>query len=207
MEPTQPAGSVDEKSVAISDTGAHLYDNETALRIVMDDTERDDNYMVINQWPAGWLQAITLLQSPQDASAFQGGISGAPSVPMFTLSNHLSAIQPKMHGLLFYENPPFMLRPRPQTSVEMTNAKRDLFTYQLDDMEFESEVDRLELQFLLFGTCIAKWGWEDRTITEQKFVQKAASPYGQDVHTTESDEFDIVPVTRSEERRGGKECR
>ena len=205
-KPTQPAGGIEPDAVTISDTGTHLYDNETALRIVMDDVERDDNYMVINQWPAGWLQAITLLQSPQDASAFQGGISGAPSVPMFTLSNHLSAIQPKMHLALFYENPPFMLRPRPQTSPEMTNAKRDLFTYQLDDMEFESEVNRLELQFLLFGTCIAKWGWEDRTITEQKFVQKSPSPYGQNVHTKESDEFDVVDQTRRIARPWFKAC-
>lgn len=205
-KPTQPAGGVEQDALTISNTGAHLYDNETALKIVMDDTERDDNYMVINQWPAGWLQAITLLQSPQDASAFQGGISGAPSVPMFTLSNHLSAIQPKMHLALFYENPPFLLRPRPRTSVEMTNAKRDLFTYQLDDMEFETEVDRLELQFLLFGTCIAKWGWEDRTVTEQKFVQKSSSPYGQNVHTTESDEFEVKEETRRIARPWFKAC-
>lgn len=204
----QAAGKVEETALTISETGAHLYDNETALQIVLDDVARDDNFMVVNQWPAGWLQAVTLLQSPQDASSFAGGLDNAPSVPTFTLSNHLSAIQPKMHMGLFYEDPPFLMRPRPGTDPNLIQAKRDLFVYQLEDMEFETECERLENQFLLFGTCIAKWGWEDRTVEEKRYVRKGAplGINGQEIHTEESDSFDEKTVERRIARPWFKFC-
>lgn len=207
-ETIEAAGRVEQSALTLSETGAHLYDNETALKIVVDDVERDDNYMVINQWPAGWLQAVTLLQSPQDASSFQGGLENAPSVPSFTLSNHLSSILPKMHSGLFYENPPFLLRPRPNTDPNLVQAKRDLYTYQLDDMEFETECERLEFQFLHMGTCIAKWGWEDHTIEETEYVRKAAPKTlgSQTIHTAESDSFEPKVVTRRIARPWFKFC-
>lgn len=202
-ETVRPAGSVTADNIHIDpDTGKVLFDNDAAVKLVMDDTSRDDNWMVINQWPAGWVLANSLYQAPAEASAFDGGIQGIPSIPDYTLSNHINAIVPKMRAGLFYEDPPFLIRPRPGQSQDMAQAKRDLFTFQLDDMEFEFECEQVMFQCALFGTGIAKWGWEEYTKTERQFIPKAGvqNINGLHVQTAESDEFEEklieTPVAR-----------
>src|SRR5258708_8284647 len=100
-----------------SDTGAYIYSDEAALKLVLDDASLADNYANINQWASLWTQSDIILQSPQGASAFDGVFMA--SVPKFTLSNHLSSIVPKIMEGLFYEDPPFLLRPRPGTKQEI----------------------------------------------------------------------------------------
>src|SRR5208282_1066082 len=97
----------------------------------------------------------TLLQSPQNSNMLIGSTN--TNIPCFTLSNHLSAIIPKMLGALFYEDPPFLLRPRQTTTQDMVRAKTAVFAYQLEDMQFPTQCELLLEQMSLLGTCIAKW--------------------------------------------------
>lgn len=194
IKTTTPAGQV---IPTLHADGSIEYGDAEAVKLVVDDAQRDDNWMVINMWPAGWVLANSLLQSPAEASAFDGGISGIPSIPDFTLSNHLNTIIPKMHMGLFYEDPPMLIRPRPGQSQEMAQAKRDLFAFQLADMEFEFECEQVEFAMGLFGTGIAKWGYEEYEKTERQFVRKGQPKTVNGIHlaTEESDEFEEQLVT------------
>jgi hypothetical protein len=153
------------------DTGTYLYSDEAALKLVLDDASMADNYANINQWAATWTQSDIIFQSPQNAAAFDGVFMA--SVPKFTLSNHINSITPKILEGLFYEDPPFLLRPRPGTKQEVTRAKTALFSAQLWDMKFKTEIERGLDQMALFGTCIFKWGYLERDQKLKKYRRAA----------------------------------
>lgn len=168
-----PAAQITEDNTHLdSETNTMSFENEAALKLVIDDTSTADNYININQWASGWTLADTLYQSPAAASAFDGSNVAQANVPKFILSNHISAIVPKLMGGIFYEDPPFLLRPRPGVDPEVTRAKTALFSAQLWDMKFEEEAERMLDQMALFGTCIAKFGYLEYTEKQKTYRRK-----------------------------------
>jgi len=133
------------------DTDVWMYQDAAALKLVIDDATRADSYLNVNQWAANWTQSDIILQSPTGASAFDGGGAALANVPKFTVSNHLSSIVPKVVEGLFYEDPPFLLRPRPGTKQEVVRAKTALFSAQLWDMKFKTQMQRTIHQMALLG--------------------------------------------------------
>lgn len=208
-----PAGDItSEHMYQDKDTGIWMYDDEAALRLVVDDAARADNYANINQWASQWTFSDLILQSPQNASAFDGGNVAQANVPKFTLSNHLSAITPKIMEGLFYEDPPFILRPRPGTKQEVTRAKTALFSAQLYDMKFEEEMEYGIEQMALLGTTIFKWGYLERP-KKFKSVRRKASPIQVDsltpqqpINTPDSDSFEVYTETMTISRPWIKYC-
>src|ERR1035437_32832 len=155
-----------------SETGDYMFDDASALKLVVDDAARADQYINTNSWASVWSDSDIILQSPRQSSAFDGGVAQA-NVPKFTLSNHMSSIVPKIVEGMFYEDPPFLLRPRPGTKPDITRAKTALFSSQLWDMKFKTQVERGTAQMALFGTTIFKWGFLERDKAEKKFRRKA----------------------------------
>lgn len=183
-----------------AETGSYMYDDKAALKLVIDDAARADNYMNINQWASAWAEADILQQSPRQSSAFDGGNVAQANVPKFTVSNHISSIVPKIMEGLFYEDPPFLLRPRPGTKPDITRAKTALFSAQLWDMKFRTQMERGANQMALFGTTIFKWGYLERDDKVKKFRRKAdpanianVLPGTQlpPIDTPDSDDFEI----------------
>jgi hypothetical protein len=200
----EPAAEITPENTYVDDeTRILMLQAQAAVKLVLDDTAAADNYININQWPSGWTLADTLYQSPAASTAFDGGNVAQANVPKFMVSNHISSIVPKVMGGIFYEKPPFELRPRPGTTQNIVEAKKALFTTQLDMMHFEEEVELFTEHMSLFGTGIMKWGYseyrEKRKIHSRKnktgkFV--GATQEVEPIHTAESDEFvtDLVEV-------------
>ena len=178
-----------------SDTGTYLYSDEAALKLVLDDASLADNYANVNQWASLWTQSDIILQSPQSASAFDGVFMA--SVPKFTLSNHLNSIVPKVMEGIFYEDPPFLLRPRPGTKPDVVRAKTALFSAQLWDMKFEEEIERGLEQMALFGTCVFKWGYLEYELRVKKYRRVGQQTVldtpvpTPPIDTPDSDDFEI----------------
>jgi hypothetical protein len=180
------------------DTDTIQFDDEAAVKLVLDDAAAADNYLNIEQWANGWTMADLLYQSPSTQSAFDGGNQGQASVPKYMVSNHISAIVPKIMGGIFYEDPCFLLRPRPGVQPEVTQAKTSIFSSQLDSMDFESEVERTMDQAALLGTGIMKWGYTEYTKKMKKYKRKGTKmvlpqPDGQDesFDSPDSDDYEI----------------
>lgn len=195
-----PVGEITTKDMHIvPETGAYMYDDKAALKLVINDAGMADNYANIQQWASLWTQSDIILQSPQNSTAFEGGNVAQANVPKFTLSNHISAIVPKIMEGLFYEDPPFLLRPRPGTKQEVTRAKTALFSAQLWDMKFEEEIERGAEQMSLLGTTIFKWGYLEHDKTIKKYRRKASqfvpnTPVPvKPIDTPESDAFEMYP--------------
>lgn len=178
------------------ESGTYQFNDEAALKLVLDDTITADNYMNINQWAAGWTLADSIYQSPAAQSAFDGNATQA-NVPKFTVSNHISAIVPRLLGGIFYEDVPFLIKPYPGTDQSVVEWKTAIFSQQLNFMEFEEESERFLDQMALLGTGIMKWGYTEYHRKEKKYVRRRPtlnipSAMGDtEADTAESDEFDI----------------
>jgi hypothetical protein len=197
-----PAGQISSTDMHKDpDTGAYMYDDKAALKLVVDDAAQADNYANINQWASGWTQADVILQSPQQTSAFDGGNIAQANVPKFTLSNHMSAIVPKVLEGLFYEDPPFLLRPRPGTQPAVTRAKTSLFSAQLWDMKFRIQIERGLDQMALLGTTVFKWGYLEHDKKVKKARRKAdpvtlnTTTPTDPIDTPDSDDFEMYTET------------
>ena len=203
----EPAGEITKDNTFVDDeTNILMLQAQAAVKLVLDDCAAADNYININQWPSGWTLADTLYQSPAASTAFDGGNVAQANVPKFMVSNHISAIVPKVMGGIFYEKPPFELRPRPGTTQNMVAAKKAVFTTQLDLMHFEEEVEAMVEHMALFGTGIMKWGYSEykekrKTYSRKQKAGKFVGATGEvePIHTAESDQFvsEVVEVLHS----------
>lgn len=169
----EPSGTIEAENVKLDpNTQTYEFNDQDAVKLVIDDAATADNYINVNQWASGWTLSDILYQSPASESAFDGGSITRASVSKFMLSNHISSIVPKIMGGLFYEDPPFLLRPRPGTTQDVVRAKTALFTSQLSFMDFQTEVKRTIDQMALLGTGIMKWGYTEYEKIVKKYKRK-----------------------------------
>lgn len=206
---TQPAPTIDKSNVTYnSETGQYDFSDEAMLKLIVDDATDSDNFMNIGQWASKWTQSDELLQSP--TSGFDS--IAKMSVPKFTLSNTLETLVSKIMGGLFYDDPPFELRPRPGTDQNIVTGKTALFAYQLDDMKFMEECEAGWQQGGLLGTQIYKWGFLRK---KKKFVSYKAkanpvpvdTPFATErVNTPDSLDFEEVIEEKDIARPWFKQC-
>lgn len=205
----QPVAEIQSKDVTLDPkTGTYQFSDEAMLKLILDDTKISDAWMNQQQWASKWEQSDLLYQSP--TSSFDG-IAGM-SVPKFTVSNICNAVVPKIMGALFYDSPPFVLRARPGTANEVIRAKTAVFSFQLDDMSFEEEIEVGWDQNVLLGTMIFKWGWEEKEIVDKNY-ERESNEVSVDtpmalarVSTPDSDKFKIVYETKQVHRPWVKWC-
>lgn len=195
----EPSAEITKDDIAVSDeTDTIQFKDAAAVKLVIDDVAKADNYINIQQWSNGWTMADLLYQSPATQSAFDGGNVGSSSVPKYMVSNHISSIVPKVMGGLFYEDPPFALRPRPAVTQEMVKAKTAIFAAQLGAMHFEEEVERALEQAALLGTGIMKYGYTETSKRMRRYKRKGArqaveQPDGSIklIDTPDSDDYEV----------------
>src|SRR5579859_5663213 len=194
-----PSAEITRDDIAVSDeTDVLQFKDSAAVKLVIDDVAEADNYINIQQWSNGWTMADLLYQSPATQSAFDGGNVGNASVPKYMVSNHISSIVPKVMGGLFYEDPPFSLRPRPSVTQDMVRSKTAIFAAQLGAMRFEEEVERTLEQAALLGTGIMKYGYVEYNKRMRRYKRKGErqaleQPDGtiKLIDTPDSDDYEV----------------
>lgn len=148
--------------------------SETALQLVVQDAQKTDAWLDEKQWTLRWREADTLYQPPIGVQVWENTTVPRANVIRFTVATHVNSILPKLISGLFYEDPPFMLRPRPSTSENTTRAIAAVENAQLDEMDFKEEVRRGFLFGLVYGTSIWKWGWKKESKIRR--IYKRAHP-------------------------------
>ena len=173
-------------------------DNETALRIVVQDTETTESWLQTKMWNIRWLEADILYQSPPMLAVWEGTSVPMANVSKFTVATHVNSLKGQATAGLFYDNPPFVLLPRPGTTQDTVRAITAVQATQLDLMGFQKEVGLGFFQGLLFGTTIFKWGWKEETRILKQYVRRreplqAETIPGQpqQIDTEESDEIEV----------------
>jgi hypothetical protein len=163
-----------QESEALNALHKGSWSDDASLRLVVADTLRAEAYAGTKAWVAGWPQASILYQSPYEAKYWENTFVPRASIPFFTVAQAVNSIVPKIMQGLFYENPPFLIQKRPNTSENAAKAIGAIIGYQLedDDMEFRREVELGVRNAVLFGTSVWKWGWEIFTRKVYTYEQK-----------------------------------
>jgi hypothetical protein len=197
---------ITRKDLRFTETG-YQYTDAAAVEIAMRDMDMWFAYVNSSNWAARWTDADVLVQSPQSMSPWGQGIGTKACVPNFLLSNTLDAIIPKIVGGMTYEDPMFLLRPRPGTTDDVIRAKTAIFSYQLEDMNFVETLEAAIYDCGLRGTVFLKWGWHEETRRFRKFKRKGEpiidqSPTGfkSVIQTEDSDAIEFEYVTREVRR-------
>ncbi|HET6220188.1 MAG TPA: hypothetical protein VFE27_24380 [Acidobacteriaceae bacterium] len=190
------AANIEESDVELQEPGLDpRYTDDGAVQLVIQDMQRAKTYLDQKQWNLHWREADVLYQSPRTNQSFEGSTVARANISRFTVAKHVNSLVPAMKSGIFYETPPFLLRPRPATSQTTARAKTTLYGALLDDCDFESESELALEDMTNFGSVIVKAGWTTETKTKKVRSPKQAPitqqlPFGGKltIHTKESDE-------------------
>lgn len=175
------------------------YTDDAAVQLTIQDAARARTYLEQKQWNLHWRESDVLFQSPRTNSSFEGSTVARANISRFTVAKHVNSLVPSMKSGIFYEMPPFLVRPRPATSQTTARAKTALYGALLDECKFEDVCERALESMTTFGTVIVKVGWRRDTKIRKMRAPKAepirmSLPLGGQltVHTKESDELIVT---------------
>ncbi len=181
------------------------FDDQAALSIVVQDFQRGSEYIAEQQYSLRWRENDLLYRSPRVTSVFEGTTVTRANVSCFTVAKHVNSIDPQIESAVFgSEDPPFLLRPRPDTSEEVIREKTELIAAFLEEMDAQTEFGLGLFSMELMGTGIWKWGDETVTKIEKRYKRKNTQVTAQtasgaiEVPTEADDEFSVIEkkVTR-----------
>jgi hypothetical protein len=175
--------------------------DDAALKIVTRDAATCRSWIESRYFNIRWIEIDVLYQSPPTLRTWEGTQTPKANIAKFTVATHVNAINSKLIGGLFYEEPPFNLIQRPGADVNAVRAIEEISAYQLDAMNFKQEVKYGFFSCLLNGTGIWKWGWKEYYETDVEFEPMTGPIEYQDVlgqtqeiPTEESDKFTMKEV-------------
>lgn len=175
------------------------YTDDGACKLVVQDADKAAAHLDSKQWALNWRENNNLYQSPRSYRVWNDGAS----VSRYTVASITNSLtQPIMSGI-FYETPPFQIRPRPASNEDTAKAKQALYGAQMDDIDFEDTCNDAVEEMVLQGTVICKAGWFVQTLKRKRFIRvkqpvSVDMPMGQpplEINTKESDEFRVRDVT------------
>jgi len=143
--------------------------NAGALQLCVNDTLATESWLQSNYWSLRWREADNLYQSPPSITMWEGTTVPRSNVNRFVVAETVNSIHPQIMNGLFYETPPFILRPRPSITENVGRAIKSLISIELDEMGLRQETDWGLFSALNFGTGIWKWGFESFVKKETKY--------------------------------------
>lgn len=171
------------------------YTDDAAVALTIQDARKARTYLDQKQWNLHWREADVLFQAPRTNQAFEGSTVARANISRFTVAKHVNSLVPAMKSGVFYEMPPFLIRPRPSTSQRTAYSKQVLYGTLMDNCDFEGTSEHAMESQTNFGTVIVKAGWFQDTRVEQVRSPKGEPvvlkvPMGGEitVHSKESDE-------------------
>lgn len=172
------------------------WDDDPALRLVVQDSVRAENFEKSKQFVMGWTVASALYQSPYQQRFWEGTQVERASVPFYTLATAVNGLVPQILNGLFYENPPFLVQERPGTTAQAARAWAAVLAFQLEDIGFREECRLGIHQAALYGTAVWKYGWESYTKERKVYALKhqpvnVQNPLGQGAAPVQIESDDI----------------
>ncbi len=145
-----------------------LTNTAAEVALVVGAAGKAEAFIANKQYSLMWRDADLLFQSPRPMSVFENTYILEPNVQRFTVAKVVNSIVPQLYKGLFYQDPPMILRPRPGTSQNVTDAKTALFSTLLDQCDFKMETKIGLEQMAHLGTGIWKWGIKYKKIITKK---------------------------------------
>lgn len=175
----------------------YTVDDDAALQLVVRDTDAARAWVESHFLTIRWIEADMLYQSPPMLKIWEGTNVPRANISLFIVATHVNSLLAKLIQGLFYEKPPFLLRPRPAMTENTTRAITAVQEYQLDETNFKREVKRGLFSALLLGTGIWKDGWKQYKKT-RKIFRRVEQPrkleaFGKSIYlkSARSEQFEV----------------
>lgn len=191
------SGEIDRKDVKWS---PEQLDDATALKMVVQDAQTDENFLWTRNIPSEWDKLDRLYLAKVQTTYWEGtGIPRANlGIPL--VLEHVESITPQIISGLFQQDPPFQSSPRPGTSMQDARANDALLGWAVDSCDFREQL-RLGLKSaLLYGNGVWKYGWRSCSKKIIEYRRKQAQQFEplQVGGVTTDNEYsdDVEPVER-----------
>ncbi len=149
----------------------YTVEDDAALQLVCRDADLAQAWVDSHFLTIRWIEADMLYQSPPMLKVWEGTKVPRANISLFTVATIVNSLLGKVRNGLFYEKPPFVLRPKPGMTENTTRAIGAVEETQLDQMNFREAVKRGLFSALLLGTAIWKYGWKSYQKKKKKYVR------------------------------------
>src|SRR5690348_17360981 len=118
---TDPNAKLNEREVI----DQYEVETDAALQLTVQDAELAESWIESHYLNVRWIEADMLYQSPPVLKVWEGTTIPRANISLFTVATHLNSLKAKIIGGLFFEEPPFVLRPRPSMQQDTVRAIED----------------------------------------------------------------------------------
>lgn len=175
-------------------------DNETALALVLQNTQRSEKFIASRLWLSEWRIAKSLYEAPVKQLFWRDTMIPRASNAFPLVAQHVRAILDAAMPALFPDDPPLEVAPNEGTPWQVARGWMAVLGYQIKDSSMKAQMRLIVKDAEIFGTGMGKWGWERFTRKRVRYVRdkhplKKTDPVtGKTViiHTAESDQLNAV---------------
>ena len=203
-QPNTTAQPLNQRLDDFSLDGGKVKTSESALSLVIQDTQRAEKFVMARLWMSEWRVAKSLYEAPVRQTYWRDTLVPRSSNSFPLVAQHVRAILDQAMPAIFPELIPFDIQPNPGTPRQVSRAWKSVLGFQLRQAKVKAQMRLVTKDAEIFGTGIGKFGWEtfDRTRTVYKHAvppKEIPSPVpgGKStfLHTAESDEMEEYDVT------------
>lgn len=174
-----------------------------ALKLVIQNFNRSVNFVKQRGIHETWNNADDLWRAQVKSKPWPNGVPrSAIGIPL--VREHVTTLRDQIIQTFFADPQPFVVDPRPGTSADVARANEALLVWELDQTKFRQRFEVFVQDMLLYGTAIAKWGWQSYTRKIRKYRRKAApevlnaGPAGTvQIHSPEYDQAEPYDVEQT----------
>lgn len=202
-QPNNPSQPLNQKIQDFSVQGGAVKTANSALALVIQDTQRAEKFILARLWMSEWRVAKTLYEAPVKQDYWRNTFVPRASNSFPLIAQHVRAILDQTMMALFPEVTPFAVEPETSTPRQVARGWEHILSYQLREASVKQQMRLIAKDCEVFGTGFGKWGWESYT-EKRTMVKRAqqpeevtsARPGGAPtfVDTKESDELDEYDV-------------
>lgn len=183
-----------------------LSEDDLAVSLVVQDTARAEKFVMSRLWLTEWRIAKALYEAGVRQEFWRDTQVPRASNAFPLAAQHVRSILDQTIEGLFPEAIPFMAEPNEGTPRQAARAWESVIAYQLRQVSFKQQLRLVAKDCLIFGTGIAKWGWESYPVKRRfyKRSDKAVVIPGaakglpdQKIYTDEADDLDEVETTET----------
>ena len=204
--PNSTAVPLNQQVQDFSMQAAPVKTDEAALNLVIQDTQRSEKFLMARLWMSEWRVAKAIYEAPVRQTYWRDTLVPRASNSYPLVAQHVRAILDQALPAVFPDITPFSVEPNPGTPRQVARAWESILSQQLRQANVKQQVRLLMKDALIFGTGLAKIGWEtyerQRTIWRhavEPTIIESPIPGGKPtfLHTKESDELEEYDVTET----------
>lgn len=197
-QPNSTAQNLNQKIDDFSLKSGVVKTEDSALSLVIQDTQRAEKFVMARLWMSEWRVAKSLYEAPVRQTYWRDTLvpRSANSFPL--VAQHVRAILDQAMPAIFPEAMPVAVEPNEGTPRQVARAWESILSHQIRQADIKAQMRLVVKDAEVFGTGLGKFGWEsfDRTRTMYKHAVQpkeipSVVPGGKTtfLHTAESDEM------------------